>query len=294
MDVLPRQTADAVANMAADYLLLEHYPRPDRIRFRPFAWSEPAYTFGVSQPWAKYRAQVPAHYPLIRRCTGGGLVSHLDDWTFALVIPAGHPLYAADAMASYAAVHDALAAALQAQGQPVKLAPAPTGERPFQSPDACAQRAEPNDLVRSDDGRKVAGMLTEARLDADSVRELVFGLGLNFTGQPKDFPAEIRATAGSLEAALGEPIDINREAAAVIAALFHAWEQFEEGTWSRSFRKLWQHHDVLAGKSVRVGLRGDPVAGIVDGIDEEGSLILRTGGGRKTIVSSGEVTLRKP
>ncbi|MEY4819229.1 MAG: Biotin protein ligase terminal domain, partial [Verrucomicrobiota bacterium] len=39
---------------------------------------------------------------------------------------------------------------------------------------------------------------------------------------------------------------------------------------------------------------GDPIAGIVDGIDEEGSLILRTGGGRKTIVSSGEVTLRKP
>ena len=151
----------------------------------------------------------------------------------------------------------------------------------------------PNDL-QTPDGRKVAGMLTEARLDSDSVRELVFGLGLNLTGQPKDFPAEIRATAGSLEAALGAPIDVNREAAAVIAALFHAWEQFEEGTWSRSFRKLWQSHDVLAGKSVRVGLRGDPVAGIVDGIDEEGSLILRTGGGRKTIVSSGEVTLRKP
>jgi biotin-(acetyl-CoA carboxylase) ligase len=43
-----------------------------------------------------------------------------------------------------------------------------------------------------------------------------------------------------------------------------------------------------------VGLRGDPVAGVVDGIDDEGSLILRTGGGRRAIVSSGEVTLRKP
>lgn len=150
----------------------------------------------------------------------------------------------------------------------------------------------PNDL-QSPDGRKVAGMLTEARLDADSVRELVFGLGLNLTGQPKDFPSEIRASAGSLEAALGEPLDVNRESAGVIAALFQAWEQFEEGVWTRSFRRLWQHHDVLAGKSVRVGLRGDPVAGVVDGIDEEGSLILRTGGGRKTIVSSGEVTLRK-
>ena len=151
----------------------------------------------------------------------------------------------------------------------------------------------PNDL-QSPDGRKVAGMLTEARLDADSVRELVFGVGLNLTGAPKDFPADLRATAGSLEAALGAPLDLNREAAGVIAALFRAWEQFEEGTWSRSFRKLWSHHDVLAGKSVRVGLRGDPVAGVVDGIDDEGSLILRTGGGRRAIVSSGEVTLRKP
>jgi len=151
----------------------------------------------------------------------------------------------------------------------------------------------PNDL-QSPDGRKVAGMLTEARLDADSVRELVFGVGLNLTGAPKDFPADLRATAGSLEAALGSPLDLNREAAGVSAALFRAWEQFEEGTWSRSFRKLWSHHDVLAGKSVRVGLRGDPVAGVVDGIDDEGSLILRTGGGRRAVVSSGEVTLRKP
>jgi BirA family biotin operon repressor/biotin-[acetyl-CoA-carboxylase] ligase len=150
----------------------------------------------------------------------------------------------------------------------------------------------PNDL-QSPDGRKVAGMLTEARLDADSVRELVFGVGLNLTGAPKDFPPDLRATAGSLEAALGAPLDLNREAAGVIAALFRAWEQFEEGAWSRSFRKLWTHHDVLAGKSVRVGLRGDPVAGVVDGIDDEGSLILRTGGGRRAIVSSGEVTLRR-
>jgi BirA family biotin operon repressor/biotin-[acetyl-CoA-carboxylase] ligase len=151
----------------------------------------------------------------------------------------------------------------------------------------------PNDL-QSPDGRKVAGMLTEARLDADSVRELVFGLGLNLTGAPKDFPADLRTVAGSLEAALGAPLDLNREVAGVIAALFRAWEQFEEGTWSRSFRKLWSSYDVLAGKSVRVGLRGDPVAGVVDGIDDEGSLILRTGGGRRAVVSSGEVTLRKP
>ena len=157
MDVLPRQAADAVANMAADLMLLESYPAPKNIRFRAYAWSEPAYTFGVSQSWAKYRAIVPARYPLVRRSTGGGLVSHLDDWTFALVIPVGHALFKADAMASYAAVHEALLQALSLQGQPVKLTPMPAGSRDFQSPDDCARRAEPNDLVRSDDGRKVAG-----------------------------------------------------------------------------------------------------------------------------------------
>ena len=149
----------------------------------------------------------------------------------------------------------------------------------------------PNDL-QSPDGRKVAGMLTEARLDADTVRELVFGIGFNLVGAHQDFPAEIRTTAGSLELALDREIDLNREAAAIIAALFRAWEQFEDGSWAKPFRKLWQAYDVLGGKSVRIGLRDDPIAGIVDGIDDEGSLILRTGGGRRTVVSSGEVTLR--
>ena len=228
MDVLPRQTADGVANMAADYLLLEHYPRPDRIRFRPFAWSAPAYTFGVSQPWAKYHAQVPAHHPLVRRCTGGGLVSHLDDWTFALVIPAGHPLYAADAMASYAAVHAALAAALQAQGQPVKLAPAPTGERPFRAPDACAQRAEPNDLVRSDDGRKVAGAAqkrTRSGLLLEGYVWRPFLSACDWSRFERDFTAALAAKLGSAPTPVTEPVydQLDHET---------SWARFNSREWN--------------------------------------------------------------
>jgi len=149
----------------------------------------------------------------------------------------------------------------------------------------------PNDLLTSG-GRKVAGMLTEARLDADSVRELVFGLGLNLTGRPKDFPPELRAIAGSVEAETGERLDCSAAAAEVIAALFQAWEQFEEGDWKRAFRQRWSEYDVLTGRSVRVGLRGEPLAGVVEGIDDEGSLLLRLGDGRLTVVASGEVTLR--
>lgn len=150
----------------------------------------------------------------------------------------------------------------------------------------------PNDLLAAD-GRKVAGMLTEARLDADSVRELVFGVGLNITGQPKDFPGELRSIAGSLEHAATRRFDPNRVAAEAIAALLEAWEAFAEERWRREFKARWQRYDTLTGRSVRVGLRGQPVAGIVDGIDEEGSLVLRTGGRRRQVVASGEVTLRR-
>jgi BirA family biotin operon repressor/biotin-[acetyl-CoA-carboxylase] ligase len=151
----------------------------------------------------------------------------------------------------------------------------------------------PNDLL-SADGRKVAGMLTEARLDADNVRELVFGLGLNVAGAARDFPPELRTIAGSLALAGAKGLDPSQVAAEVVAALLEAWEAFTDDRWRKEFRARWARYDTLVGKSVRVGLRGDPVAGVVDGVDDEGSLILRVGGRRRRVVASGEVTLRKP
>ncbi len=227
MDVLPRQAADAVANMAADLMLLEFYPAPQNLRFRAYAWSEPAYTFGVSQSWTKYRALVPAHYPLVRRCTGGGLVSHLEDWTFALVIPPNHPLFKADAMASYAAVHEALLQALVRQGQPVKLAPMPAGVREFQSPDDCSRRTEPNDLVRADDGRKVAGAAQKRTRKGLLIEGYVwrpFLSGCDWDRFEHDFVQTLSHVLQSPANPVAEPI----------------YNQFDhEGTWGKFASREW-------------------------------------------------------
>jgi BirA family biotin operon repressor/biotin-[acetyl-CoA-carboxylase] ligase len=48
----------------------------------------------------------------------------------------------------------------------------------------------PNDLLVND--RKAGGMLTEARIDADQIRDLVFGLGLNLNGRAQDLPRELQ------------------------------------------------------------------------------------------------------
>ena len=47
----------------------------------------------------------------------------------------------------------------------------------------------PNDIVF--DGRKAGGMLTEARVDADRIRDLIFGLGLNVNGPAGGWPADL-------------------------------------------------------------------------------------------------------
>lgn len=149
----------------------------------------------------------------------------------------------------------------------------------------------PNDLVC--DGRKLAGMLTEARMDADQVRDLVFGLGLNVNSDPAALAPEVRDTAGSLAHALGQKLDLHAEAAAVIATVFDAYEEFEAAPEKADPRPLFSKYDLLSGKPVTVGLRGEPLSGVAEGVDARGALLLRLPNGALTAVNAGEVTLRK-
>jgi lipoate-protein ligase A len=168
--VLPERTGGAAENMALDLLLLQRYPEPATPRFRHYGWRQPSFTFGYSQKVAWVRGQLPADQPLdlCRRATGGGIVDHREDWTYALVVPRGHALEDGRASASYRAVHESLVAALLVQGVPAVLqsAVAPRGEGAAEGggvPGAggpagvCFERAEVHDVVNRDTGMKIAG-----------------------------------------------------------------------------------------------------------------------------------------
>src|SRR3954470_4579271 len=118
LDVLPTRSAGAAENMATDFLLLQRYPRMEAPRFRHYGWHRPAFTFGYAQKFSFVRTQWPAeeHFDICRRATGGGVVDHREDWTYALVIPRGHRLEDLRATQSYREIHEALAGALRAQG----------------------------------------------------------------------------------------------------------------------------------------------------------------------------------
>ena len=147
----------------------------------------------------------------------------------------------------------------------------------------------PNDIL-SPDGKKIAGILTEARLDADSVRDLIFGLGFNLSPQ-QDFPTELKTIASSLQQVAGEHLDMNALTAGIIKNIFMSWEEFKENRWADLFKEYWKQYDILTGKTVTIQLRGSPVTGLVEGIDEVGSLKIKTTDGKSVLISSGEVTL---
>jgi BirA family biotin operon repressor/biotin-[acetyl-CoA-carboxylase] ligase len=148
----------------------------------------------------------------------------------------------------------------------------------------------PNDILF--DGRKAGGMLTEARVDADQIRDLVFGLGLNVNSPADAWPGELARRAVSLAEIAGAPLDLNRLAAALIGRVLLAYDRFAEGDHLKTFAELWNRYDLLRGKNVSLLEGGRRHHGTVVGIDDEGALLLRDAGHTHRF-RAGEVTMEK-
>jgi lipoate-protein ligase A len=158
LEILPTRTAGAAENMALDFLLLQRYPHANAARFRHYEWRAPAFTFGYAQKIASVREQLPPGetFDLCRRPTGGGIVDHRDDWTYALVIPRGHVLEEVRATQSYEAVHLALAESLRAQNIPA-ITKRSGDDTETVNAGVCFPRAEIHDVVHEITGAKIAG-----------------------------------------------------------------------------------------------------------------------------------------
>lgn len=156
LHVLPDRAGSAAENMAHDFLMLQGYRPAEAIRLRHYDWSRPAYTFGMSQKIAYVLSEIGGDesVDLCRRPTGGGVVSHLDDWTYALVIPLSHPLAAGQPIETYRAVHETIATSMQRQGVEAVLNDAAPEDN---APAVCFNKPELYDVLLKNLPTKVAG-----------------------------------------------------------------------------------------------------------------------------------------
>ena len=90
LDIYHGHAPDSAAmNMALDEALLEHATVPS-IRF--YQWYSPALSFGYFGNFNEV-AMYEHERDLVRRWTGGGIVFHGDDLTYAIVVPANDPVF---------------------------------------------------------------------------------------------------------------------------------------------------------------------------------------------------------
>lgn len=108
-------------NMALDEASLESVAALGSPVLRFYGWTAPAATFGYFQKFDEIAATTLLR-PLIRRPTGGGLVPHLNDWTYSLAVPPDHLWYALRAEDSYAQMHRWLQTAFASAGMQTELA----------------------------------------------------------------------------------------------------------------------------------------------------------------------------
>ncbi len=131
----------------------------------------------------------------------------------------------------------------------------------------------PNDVLL--DGRKVAGILVEGRPQEGWA---VLGVGLNVALREEDFPPDLRERAGGLGLA---PEEIEPALGRLLNAL-ERWLAADEAAVLEKVRTL----DALQGVLVRWA-GGE---GTGDGIDEQGRLLV-VSGGRRIALDAGEVHL---
>ena len=109
---------DPAFNMAADEALLESSRERGRPLLRFYGWDCPAVSIGYVQRLDA----APAGFAVVRRPTGGGVVYHDHDFTYTVVVPAGHWLANLDRTQSYDRINQAVQAGLAELSCPADLA----------------------------------------------------------------------------------------------------------------------------------------------------------------------------
>jgi len=140
----------------------------------------------------------------------------------------------------------------------------------------------PNDVLLG--GRKLCGVLIEARLEADSVNYVLVGIGVNVNNE---LPEELRGTAVTLAEVLGCKVPRVPILKGVITNLFNLYNELLRGNVELVISE-WRRYNSTIGKKVKVVSFNEVFEGTALDVDVDGSLIVRTEGGVKK-VSVGDV-----
>jgi BirA family biotin operon repressor/biotin-[acetyl-CoA-carboxylase] ligase len=137
-------------------------------------------------------------------------------------------------------------------------------------------------------GRKIGGILIESSLAEEGPGNFsIVGMGVNVNFDPREYQ-EIKDIATSLQRELGHPVPRLRLLSAIMEEMEELYLAIKQGG---SVREEWSSLLDTLGHQVRVAWGEQVYEGYAQGVDEDGSLVLRLSNGSLQTLAAGEVTL---
>ncbi len=146
----------------------------------------------------------------------------------------------------------------------------------------------PNDLQHAE--HKLGGILVETELHADAYAWAVIGLGLNVNWDPQNTPLLINP-ATSVATARGEPVNRVVLCTALLQSFDLWYALLQRGAHATLFA-AWQSRLTTLGRQISAETPAGLLTGYAEGVDPQGSLLLRTADGNCHTLRAGEITVR--
>lgn len=151
-----------------------------------------------------------------------------------------------------------------------------------------AQLKWPNDVLIK--GEKLAGILIELQGDMEGASTAVIGIGINLK-LADSMKQQIDQPATDLASVSAHQIDPNQLLANLLKHLYEVLSLFEQNGFV-SFNDEWTQHHAYHQQPVRMLMPdGKENHGVVNGVAEDGSLMIETDTGIQRFIS-GEISLR--
>ena len=143
----------------------------------------------------------------------------------------------------------------------------------------------PNDVLI--EGKKICGILLESRIRENKILQLIVGIGLNLNQEKKDFSDEIRNTATSLKLLTGLSFNLNITLKNFLAYFYDKLNNSIENGFLRVVES-YQKNMLYRKEKVYLDLGGSFVDGVIQGLNEQGFLLIDVNG-EQNVVSAGEI-----
>lgn len=134
------------------------------------------------------------------------------------------------------------------------------------------------------DGRKICGILTEAitNFEDGTVESVIVGIGINL--KKGAFPKELKDIVGFLDA------DINKNL--LVARVIDNLVKINTGDY-KTFIDYYRTHSMVIGQKIRIIKGDEQIEATALAIDQQGGLEVQLENGEKTVLRSGEISIRK-